>query len=151
MRPPFRGCSHKSLLLFVAYITRLSMPAVGASSVLHKHHINEQKSLKYGQITEDHASYFKGFRLEGSVRSHWEFLDSGVCLTEQIIPHRSCMHGRLEPRDSGSYCSCPGMKRKGRFDGIHGNRKGKIGKLFWRAGTTGLDLLIGHECMRRRQ
>ena len=38
------------------------------------------------------------------------------------------MHGRLEPRDSGSYCSCPGMKRKGRFDGIHGNRKGKIGK-----------------------
>ena len=24
------------------------------------------------------------------------------------------------------------MKRKGRFDGIHGNRKGKIGKLFWR-------------------
>lgn len=75
---------------------------------------------------------FKGFRLEGwSVRSHWEFLDSGVIWQNRLF-HRSCMHGRLEPRDSGSYCSCPGMKRKGRFDGIHGNRKGKIGKLFWR-------------------
>lgn len=46
------------------------------------------------------------------------------------------MQDRLEPRDSGSYCSCPGMKgkkereREKRFNGIHGNRKGKIGKLF---------------------
>lgn len=42
------------------------------------------------------------------------------------------MQGRLEPRDSGSYCSCPDMKQKGRDDGIHGNRKGRIWKLFWR-------------------
>ena len=133
MRPPFRECSHKRLLLFVSLHHQAFYACSGCLlSFAQKHHVNEQKSLKYGQITENHASYFKGFRLEGwSVRSHWEFLDSGVIWPNKLF-HSSCIHGRLEPRDSGSYCSCPGMKRKGRFDGIHGNRKGKIRKLFWR-------------------
>lgn len=74
MQPPFRGCSHKHLLLFVSLHHQAFYACSGyLLSFAQKHHVNEQKSLKYGQITEDHASYFKGFRLEGwsATESFW--------------------------------------------------------------------------------